>query len=132
MDAQRRIGDAYNKLGNEKEALKAWASAADEFDRRKLKPDAQPLAADAAAYSRFQLAEEELRKFDKLKIGGRGKALERSFVAKRAGVKAVNEAYGPGATRTSAWSGRSRPCTGAATPWSASPPPSSRRPFPRR
>jgi tetratricopeptide (TPR) repeat protein len=92
VDAQRRIGDAYKKLGNEKEAMKAWTAAADEFDRRKLKPDAQPLAADAAAYSRFQLAEEELKKFEKLKIGGRGKALERSFEAKRAGVKAVNEA----------------------------------------
>jgi len=92
VDAQRRIGDAHKKLGNEKEAVKAWTAAADEFDRRKLKPDAQPLAADAAAYSRFQLAEEELRKFEKMKIGGKGKALERSFEAKRAGVKAVNDA----------------------------------------
>jgi tetratricopeptide (TPR) repeat protein len=92
VDAQRRIGDAYKKLGNEKEALKAWAAAADEFDRRKLKPDAHPLAADAAAYSRFQLAEEELRKFDKLKIGGRGKALERSFATKKAALKTVQEA----------------------------------------
>jgi TolA-binding protein len=93
VDARRRIGDAYKKQGNEKEAHKAWASAADEFDRRKLKPDTSPLAADAAAYSRFQLAEEELAKFDKLKIGGSGKALERSFTAKRSAVKSVNEAY---------------------------------------
>jgi TolA-binding protein len=93
VDAKRRIGDANKKLGNEKEAERAWAAAADEFDRRKLKPDAQPLAADAAAYSRFQLAELELVKFDKLKIGGKGKALEKSFEAKRAGVKSVNEAF---------------------------------------
>lgn len=93
VDARRRIADAYKKLNNAREAEKAWASAADEFDRRKLKPDTSPLAAEAAAYSRFQLAELELEKFDKLKIGGTGKALERSFVAKRAGVKAVNEAY---------------------------------------
>ncbi|HEX8700608.1 MAG TPA: tetratricopeptide repeat protein [Myxococcaceae bacterium] len=91
VDAQRRIGDAYKKQGNEKEALKAWAAAADEFDRRKLKPDAQPLAADAAAYCRFQLAEEELQKFDKVKIGGRGKALERSFAAKKAALKTFQE-----------------------------------------
>jgi len=93
VDAKRRIADAYKKQGNTREAEKAWASAADEFDRRKLKPDTSPLAAEAAAYSRFQLAEFELEKFDKLRIGGTGKALERSFVAKRAGVKAVNEAY---------------------------------------
>ncbi|MDY7229010.1 tetratricopeptide repeat protein [Hyalangium rubrum] len=93
VDAQRRIGDAHKKLGNEKEAERAWAAAADEFDRRKLKPDAQPLAADAAAYSRFQLAELELQTFDKLKISGSGKALERSFTAKRSAVKTVNEAY---------------------------------------
>jgi tetratricopeptide (TPR) repeat protein len=93
VDARRRIGDAYKKLGNMRDAERAWASAADEFDRRKLKPDTSPRAAEAAAYSRFELAERELEKFDKLKIGGTGKALERSFVAKRAGVKAVNEAY---------------------------------------
>ncbi len=93
VDARRRMGDAYKKLGNEREARRAWAAAADEFDRRKLQPDAQPLAADAAAYSRFQLAEEEFQKFDRLKIGGRGKALEKSFTAKRNAVKSVNEAY---------------------------------------
>ncbi|MBN1209874.1 MAG: tetratricopeptide repeat protein [Myxococcaceae bacterium] len=93
VDARRRIGDAYEKLGNEKQAQRAWEDAAFEFDRRKLKPDAAPLAADAAAYCRFQLAEAVLEKFDKLKIGGKGKALERSFVAKRAGVKTVNDAY---------------------------------------
>jgi TolA-binding protein len=93
VEAKRRIGDAYKKQNNSKEAERAWVSAADEFDRRKLKPDVSPRAAEAAAYSRFQLAELELEKFDKLKIGGTGKALEKSFVAKRAGVKAVNEAY---------------------------------------
>ncbi|HYI01164.1 tetratricopeptide repeat protein [Hyalangium sp.] len=93
VDARRRIADAHKKLGNAKEAERAWTSAADEFDRRKLKPDASPLAADAAAYSRFQLAELELEKFDRLKIGGKGKALENSFAAKRNGVKTVNEAY---------------------------------------
>ncbi|QRN94976.1 tetratricopeptide repeat protein [Archangium violaceum] len=93
VDAKRRMGNAWMKLKNEKEALRAYESAASEFDRRKLQPDAQPLAADAAAYSRFQLAEAEFRKFDKLKIGGKGKALERSFTDKRAGVKSVNEAY---------------------------------------
>src|SRR4029078_2529974 len=35
----------------------------------------------------------EFKEFDKLKIGGRGKALENSFKVKRAGVKKVNDAY---------------------------------------
>ncbi|WP_224368734.1 tetratricopeptide repeat protein [Hyalangium versicolor] len=93
VDARRRIGDAYKKLGKTKEAQRAWEDAAFEFDRRKLKPDTAPIAADAAAYSRFQLAEFEFEKFDKLKIGGNGKALTNSFTAKRAAVKTVNEAY---------------------------------------
>jgi tetratricopeptide (TPR) repeat protein len=93
VDAKRRIGDAWRRLKNEKESLRAYGSAAAEFDRRKLQPDAHPLAADAAAYSRFQLAEAELRAFDRLKIGGKGKALERSFTAKRGAVKSVNDAY---------------------------------------
>ncbi len=93
VEARKRIGDAHKKLGNEKDALRAWGQAADEFDRRKLKPDTHPIAANAAAYSRFQQAEEELQKFDRLKIGGKGKALENSFTAKRNAVKAVNTAY---------------------------------------
>lgn len=93
VEARKRIGDAYQKLGNAKEAQRAWARAADEFDRRKLKPDTHPIAANAAAASRFQLAEAEFQKFDRLKIGGRGSALERSFTAKRNAVKAVNTAY---------------------------------------
>ncbi|MFP2933346.1 tetratricopeptide repeat protein, partial [Pyxidicoccus sp. 3LG] len=93
VDAHRRMGDAHQKLGNERDAQRSWAQAAGEFDRRKLQPDTHPLAADAAAYGRFQVAEAELRKFDKLKIGGKGKALERSFTAKRNAVKSVNEAY---------------------------------------
>lgn len=93
VDAKRRTGDAYTKLGDEQEALRSFRSAADEFDKRGLKAETHPLAADAAAYSRFQLAEAEFKAFDRLKIGGKGKALERSFTAKRAGVKQVNDAY---------------------------------------
>lgn len=93
VEARKRIGDAYKKLGNEKEALRAWTRAADEFDKRKLKPDTHPIAANAAAYGRFQQAEAEFQKFDKLKIGGRGKALERSFAAKNKAVSTVKAAY---------------------------------------
>jgi len=93
IDAKKRIGDGWQKLGNDKEARYAYQAAALDFDRRNLKPDASPIAGDAAAQARFQLAEQEFKDFDKLKIGGRGKALEKSFAAKRAGVKRVNDAF---------------------------------------
>jgi TolA-binding protein len=93
VDARKRIADAWQKLGNDREAEKAYQAAAQEFDKRGLKPEASPIAAEAAAQSRFQLAEYELKEFEKLKIGGQGKALEKSFAAKRAGVKKVNDAY---------------------------------------
>ncbi len=93
VDAEKRIGEAYQKLGDDRAARKAYEEAAREFDRRGLKPEAAPLAAEAAAQARFQLAEYEFKEFDKLKIGGRGKALEKSFTVKRAAVKKVNDAY---------------------------------------
>ncbi len=93
IDARNRIGDAERKLGNDKQAKLAYAKAASEFDRRDLKVDSFPIAAEAAAQSRFQLAEYEFAAFDRLKIGGRGKKLERSFASKRAAVKKVNDAY---------------------------------------
>ena len=93
IDARRRIGDAERKLGNDKEARLAYAKAASEFDRRNFKVDAASIGAEAAAQSRFQLAEYEFAAFDRLKIGGRGKKLERSFAEKRFAVKKVNDAY---------------------------------------
>ncbi|SEU38504.1 tetratricopeptide repeat protein [Stigmatella erecta] len=93
VEAHKRLGEAFLKVDKERDARRSWTRAADEFNRRGMKPDTHPRAAEAAAFSRFQLAELELKEFDTLKIGGRGKALERSFEAKRNGVKAVNSAY---------------------------------------
>jgi len=93
VEAHKKLGDAYARSGNPKDARKAWETAAREFDRRGLKADAALQGADAAAESRFMVAEQELRDFDKLKIGGRGKALEQSFTLKRAGVKKVQASY---------------------------------------
>ncbi|ADO70490.1 tetratricopeptide repeat protein [Stigmatella aurantiaca] len=93
VEAKKRIGDAFLKLNDERNAERAWTVAASEFTKRGMKPDTHPRAAEAAASSRFQLAELEFQKFDKLKIGGRGSALKRSFEAKRDGVKAINSAY---------------------------------------
>jgi TolA-binding protein len=93
VDGHKRMGDAYQKLGAQKEAQREFSLAASEFDRRGLKPDAHPIAAEAAAQARFQLAEYAFKEFDALKIGGRGKALERTFSQKRAAVKKINDAY---------------------------------------
>lgn len=94
IDAKKRIGDAFRKQNKETEARKAYAAAADEFDKRGMKPDAAPIAADSAAQARFQLAEFQFDDFDKLKIGGSAKALANSFTAKRNSLKKVTDAYG--------------------------------------
>ncbi|HUM10689.1 MAG TPA: tetratricopeptide repeat protein [Myxococcaceae bacterium] len=93
VEAHKKLGDAYAKSGSPKDARRSWETAAREFDRRGLKADAALQGADAAAEARFMVAEQELRDFDKLKIGGRGKALEQSFTLKRAGVKKVQASY---------------------------------------
>jgi tetratricopeptide (TPR) repeat protein len=93
VEAQKKLGDAYAKSGSPKDARRAWETAAKEFDKRGLKPEQAQAGADAAAQARFQVAEQELKDFDKLKIGGKGKALEKSFAVKRAGVKKVQDAY---------------------------------------
>jgi cellulose synthase operon protein C len=93
IDAKKRIADAYKKQKKDTEAKRAYQSAADEFDRRNLKPDTAPVGADAAAFSRFELAEYELEEFDRVKISGSGNALKKSFEYKTALVKKVNAAY---------------------------------------
>ena len=93
VDAQKRIADANQKQGNEAEAKRYYVSASKNFDARGLHAETAPVAAEAAAQSRFQLAEYEFKEFDKIRIGGRGKALENSFKLKRAGVKRVQDAY---------------------------------------
>ncbi|HET6984470.1 MAG TPA: tetratricopeptide repeat protein [Myxococcaceae bacterium] len=93
VEAHKRLGDAYAKSGDPKTARRSWETAAKEFDRKGLKPDAALQGADAAAESRFQVAEQDLKEFDKLKIGGKGKALENSFTVKRNAVKKVQGSY---------------------------------------
>jgi len=93
IDAKKRIGDAFKKQKNEAGAKKAYAAAADEFDKRNLKPETSPIAAEAAAYSRFELAEYVFADFERIKIGGSGKALANSFVVKKESRKKVNTAH---------------------------------------
>ncbi len=93
VEARRRIGDAYEKLRKDVDARKSWEAAADDFDNRGLKAETSPIAGEAAAVSRFKLAEVVFAEFDRIKIGGSGKALANSFVAKREAVKKVGAAY---------------------------------------
>jgi cellulose synthase operon protein C len=93
IDAKKRIGDAFKRQKNETAAHRAYEAAAEEFDRRKLAPESSPIAAEAAAYSRFELAETVFAEFDRVKIGGTGKALANSFTVKKDSVKKVNTAY---------------------------------------
>ena len=88
--AKQRIADAYLQLNKEPEAKKALAAAADEFTKRALNPAANPIAADAAAWCGFQLAEYDLREFEKLKISGSGKA---SFAAKDNAAKRAQVSF---------------------------------------
>jgi TolA-binding protein len=93
VEAWKRQGEAWQKLNNDKEARAAFTASAGEFDKRGLRQDTHPGAANSAAQSRFLLAEYEFREFDKLKIGGRGKALEATFAVKKKALVKVNTAY---------------------------------------
>lgn len=93
IDAKKRIADALKKLGKESDAKKAYAAAADEYDKRRLDHEKAPIAANAAAEARFLLAEYQLAEFDKLKIGGSGKALAKSFQLKTEAVKKLQATY---------------------------------------
>ncbi|MBL8949502.1 MAG: hypothetical protein JNK82_01905, partial [Myxococcaceae bacterium] len=93
IDAKKRIGDALRKQNKEADARKAYAAAADEYDKRKLDFDKYPIAANAAAEARFLLAEAQFAEFDKIKISGSGKALANSFKVKTEAVKKVQNVY---------------------------------------
>jgi len=93
VDAKKRTGEAWQRLNRPREARAAWTEAAREFERRKLSPETHVLAAEAAAFSTFQLAEEELQAFDRLRISGSGKKLVSSLTAKKAALKVAADSY---------------------------------------
>ena len=93
VDSKKRIADAWTKMKKETEAKKAYEACADDYDRRNLAPDKNPIAAEAAAFSRFQLAEKVFADVDRIRISGTGKALEKAFKAKAEAVKKAQAAY---------------------------------------
>ena len=73
VEAHKKIGDAYTKLGNEHAAKSSYEECVAEYKRRGLKPEAAR-GSEAAAESAFNLAEYDFVGYDKLKIQGKGKA----------------------------------------------------------
>jgi TolA-binding protein len=92
VEAYKRIADCYTILGDEKKAKTAFEDTVAEYKKRGLKSESN-VASNAAAEATFQLAEYEFQTFDKLKIGGRGKALEKSLKDKVAALKKAADAY---------------------------------------
>lgn len=92
VDAWKRIGDCHRTLKNEKAALQAWATATREYVKRGL-TGADVAGSAAAAYSRFQLAEADFKKWDAITLTGRGKALERAFENKTREAKMLQDSY---------------------------------------
>jgi tetratricopeptide (TPR) repeat protein len=92
VEANKRIADAYEELGNERAAKLAFEETVAEYKRKAMKPD-NAVASNAAAEAAFKLAEIEFASFDRIKITGRGKALENSFKSKSAAMKRAADAY---------------------------------------
>jgi TolA-binding protein len=128
VEAKKRIGDAYDKLNKDKTPSSRGSppptsSTAAGSSLRRAPSVQRPLR--TAASSSLNRSS---RDFDKMKIGGSGKALENSLKNKKESVKKVNAAYERVSSSTSEPSGRSRPSTARATRSSASRRRCSRRP----
>jgi len=80
IQAYLKIGLAFKQLGNESSARQSFEEAVTQFDRRKLQPS-DALASAAAAEAKFNLAEQELQGYDRIRIEahGRGSAFDKSL-----------------------------------------------------
>ena len=81
VQAYLKIGLAFKQLANEPSARQSFQEAVSEFERRKLQPT--DVLAAAAAEARFNLAEQELQSYDRIRIEahGRGGAFDKSLKA---------------------------------------------------
>ncbi len=92
VQARLRIAQAYGALGRDKERLNQLKDTVATYDRLHLGPD-KALAADAAAEAQFDLLEEQFQAYDKQKIVGSKKVLEKSFKDKTANAKKLRDEY---------------------------------------
>lgn len=92
VQARLKMAQAYEAMGRQKERLGQLKDTVATYDRLHLGPD-KPLANDAAAEAQFDLLEEEFQAYDKQKIAGSKKVLEKSFKDKTANAKRLRDAY---------------------------------------
>lgn len=92
VEAHKRIADAYAKQRNDKQEREYLKRTVAEYDRRRLGPD-KFTASKAASDARMRLLEDEFAAWDKLKISGRGKELEKSFKNKLQQAKKLQDQY---------------------------------------
>jgi len=92
VQARLKMAQAYAALGREKERNNLLKDTVATYDRLRLGPD-KALAADAAAEAQFDLLEEQFQAYDKMKIYGSKKVLERSFKDKTATAKKMRDEY---------------------------------------
>lgn len=92
VDAHKRIGDCFRSMKNEKAARDSWEKATAEYKKRGLSGKEEAASA-AAGYSRFQLAEFEYKRWDDIKLTGRGNALQNAFKSKFTEAKKLQDSY---------------------------------------
>jgi tetratricopeptide (TPR) repeat protein len=91
VEAYRRMGTAYDKQKNEKEALNAYAQCVKEFGSRHISTD-RPASAEAAQCA-LELAESDFRKYDEVRITGSGKKLQQNLELKAKMQQKVEKEY---------------------------------------
>ena len=92
VQARLKMAQAYGALNRDRERLSLLKDTVATYDRLHLGPD-KPLAADAAAEAQFDLLEEQFQAYDKQKIFGSKKVLEKSFKDKTANAKKLRDEY---------------------------------------
>ena len=92
VEGHKRIAEAYQKLGNrplEREYLKKTVAT---YDAHHLGPDKET-ASKAAAEAKLKLLADDFDAWDKIKITGRAKELEKSFKNKLQLAKKLQDSY---------------------------------------
>src|SRR5262249_1494827 len=92
VQARLKMAQAYGALGRDRERENQLKETVATYDRLHLGPD-KVLAADAAAEAQFDLLEEQFQAYDKQKIFGSKKVLEKSFKDKTANAKKMRDEY---------------------------------------
>jgi TolA-binding protein len=93
VQAKKGIGAAHRAMGHNTEARTAYEAAANDFDGRRVDPRAAPLAADAAAEARLELADLRVAELEKQMFDANGKLLVGSPKRTYSALMTVNALY---------------------------------------